>query len=180
MSLKWTRIVGRARDISPKAQAVLRYMGDMSDPKGRLFPTHAAIAAALGLCRRTVIRAVAELKAAGWLTSERRWREDGSQTSDLYQLVDLYGVIAARAESRKLPLFSLLEPVGKPVHNPVHKSVENTGLRARQGDRESLYRVTESHSTIIAEPTTKNEPTTKRAREAVDAVAILRKQARGG
>ena len=45
------------------------------------------IAAELGLSRSTVKRALEDLYRAGLVTSEPRWRENGSLSSNLYRLV---------------------------------------------------------------------------------------------
>ena len=49
--------------------------------------SHRARSVYMGLSRSTVKRALDDLYGAGLLTSEPRWRENGSLSSNLYRLV---------------------------------------------------------------------------------------------
>ncbi len=184
MSLKWTRIVDKATGLSRRAQAVLRMLADMADQKGRCFPKQENLGERLGMSRSTAWRAVQELKAEGWLTSERRYRQDGTQTSDLYQVVDKLGDEARRAASRRLPLLAVLEPVNTGDKAPP--------LRARQSVKLNVYqsvKLTQQEPTTskAIEPTTYTRPDGKRSLRDPSAqslpggsVSILKRQARNG
>ena len=74
-------------DLSHRAKAVYMYLKDRADGQGRCWPAIGTIAAELGLSRSTVKRALADLHRAGLLTKERRWRENGSYTSNLYRIL---------------------------------------------------------------------------------------------
>ena len=71
----------------PQARAVYMYLKDHADSEGRCWPGIRTIAAELGLSRSTVKRALEDLYRAGLVTSEPRWRENGSLSSNLYRLV---------------------------------------------------------------------------------------------
>ena len=73
--------------LSHRARAVYMYLKDHVDSEGRCRSGIRTIAAELGLSRSTVKRALEDLYRAGLVTSEPRWRENGSLSSNLYRLV---------------------------------------------------------------------------------------------
>lgn len=73
-------------DLSHRARSVYMYLKDRSDSEGRCWPAIKTIALELGLSRSTVKRALDDLQKAGLLQKDPRWRENGSLTSNLYQL----------------------------------------------------------------------------------------------
>lgn len=74
-------------DLSHRAKAVLFYLKDHVDSEGKCWPGIRTIAGELGLSRSTVKRALGELVEVGVVEKERRWRENGSFTSNLYRIV---------------------------------------------------------------------------------------------
>ena len=62
------------------------YLKDRADSEGRCWPAIKTIALELGLSRSTVKRALDDLVRAGLLRKDPRWRENGSYTSNLYQI----------------------------------------------------------------------------------------------
>lgn len=74
-------------DLSYRARAVYMYLKDRADSKGQCWPGIGIISKELGLSRSTVKRALAELCRVGLISKKSRWREDGSLTSNLYQLL---------------------------------------------------------------------------------------------
>ena len=74
-------------DLSHRARAVYMYLKDRADSEGRCWPAIKTIAVELGLSRSTVKRALDDLCHAGLLTKDPRWRENGSYTSNLYQIL---------------------------------------------------------------------------------------------
>ena len=74
-------------DLNHRARTVYMYLKDRADAKGCCWPAIKTIAADLGLSRSTVKRALRDLCRAGLLEKERRWRENGSYTSNFYRLL---------------------------------------------------------------------------------------------
>lgn len=75
-----------AADLSHRAKSVYMYLKDRADSEGRCWPAIKTIALELGLSRSTVKRALDDLVRAGLLRKDPRWRENGSYTSNLYQI----------------------------------------------------------------------------------------------
>lgn len=75
-----------ASDLSHRAKSVYMYLKDRADSEGRCWPAIKTIALKLGLSRSTVKRALDDLVRAGLLRKDPRWRENGSYTSNLYQI----------------------------------------------------------------------------------------------
>jgi len=66
---------------------VLLKLADQSNDDGICWPSHATIAKAVECSKPTVIRHLNELVKAGYLSIEKRKRENGSQTSNVYKLL---------------------------------------------------------------------------------------------
>lgn len=75
-----------ASDLSHRAKSVYMYLKDRADSEGRCWQAIKTIALELGLSRSTVKRALDDLVRAGLLRKDPRWRENGSYTSNLYQI----------------------------------------------------------------------------------------------
>ena len=75
-----------ASDLSHRAKSVYMYLKDRADSEGRCWPAIKTIALELGLSRSTVKRALDDLVRTGLLRKDPRWRENGSYTSNLYQI----------------------------------------------------------------------------------------------
>lgn len=67
-----------------RAKAVYMYLQDRMDSQRQCWPRIARIAGDLRLSRSTVKRALKELERSGYLLRERRNRENGGDTSNLY------------------------------------------------------------------------------------------------
>mgnify|MGYP001032962707 CR=1 FL=1 len=74
------------QELSHRAKTVYMYLKDRADSEGRCWPAIKTIALELGLSRSTVKRALDDLVRAGLLRKDPRWRENGSYTSNLYQI----------------------------------------------------------------------------------------------
>lgn len=74
-------------ELSHRARAVYMYLKDRADAGGQCWPGINTIAAELNLSRSTVKRALDDLCRAGLITKERRWRENGSYSSNLYRIL---------------------------------------------------------------------------------------------
>ena len=70
-----------------RARTVYMYLKDRANKDGACWPSIRTIAGELRLSRATVYRALDDLCKAGLLTRERRWRENGGKTSNLYKLL---------------------------------------------------------------------------------------------
>ena len=67
-----------------RAKAVYMYLRDRMNGQRQCWPGIARIAGDLRLSRSTVKRALKELERSGYLLRERRNRENGGNTSNLY------------------------------------------------------------------------------------------------
>jgi Helix-turn-helix domain len=92
--------IARDPNLTPQAKALYMVLATYADVTTReMFPSRKTLAVDLGLDRgevsdsadggrRSITRWTAELRTAGVLRIERRTRGDGSQTSNLYVLLD--------------------------------------------------------------------------------------------
>lgn len=71
-------------ELPSRARAVYMYLRDRSDAAGKCWPGIKTIAADMHLSRSTVKRALADLEKAGYVQRQPRYRENGSNTSNLY------------------------------------------------------------------------------------------------
>lgn len=76
-----------ALDLNHRAKIVFLYLKDHADAEGLCWPGINTIAAALEISRSTVKRALDDLCREGLITKERRWRENGSYSSNLYRIL---------------------------------------------------------------------------------------------
>ena len=75
-----------AAGLPHRAVTVYMYLKDRSDGQGKCWPGIKTIASDLELSRSTVKRALNELVASGYLIKEKRYRSNGSSTSNLYTI----------------------------------------------------------------------------------------------
>ena len=73
-------------ELSHRAKLVYIFLKDHADKDGTCWPGINTIAAGVSLSRSTVKRALDDLVRAGLVRKERRWRGNGSLTSNLYQI----------------------------------------------------------------------------------------------
>lgn len=69
-----------------RARVVYMYLHNRANSKGECWPGIKTIAADLKLSRSTVKRALADLERSGYLKKSPRYRENRSNTSNLYFL----------------------------------------------------------------------------------------------
>lgn len=69
-----------------RAVAVYMYLRDRADKDNRCWPAIRTIGRELRLSRSTVKRALRDLEDAGFLTRAARYRENGSNTSNMFFL----------------------------------------------------------------------------------------------
>lgn len=74
-------------ELNHRAKVVYMYLKDRSNAEGHCWPAIKTIAADLHMSRSTVKRALSDLCHAGLLVKSRRWRENGSYSSNLYTLL---------------------------------------------------------------------------------------------
>lgn len=73
-------------ELPHRAVTVYMYLRDRCDKDGKCFPAIGTIAKELKLSRSTVKRAIADLEQSGHLRKERRWRENGGKSSNMYYI----------------------------------------------------------------------------------------------
>ena len=73
-------------DIPSRACSVYLYLYQKCYNKDSCFPAIKTICSDMKLSRSTVKRAIADLEKAGFVTKERRYRENGGNSSNLYCL----------------------------------------------------------------------------------------------
>lgn len=73
-------------ELSPRAKVVLIYLKDHANKEGTCWPGINTIAAGVSLSRSTVKRALNDLVNAGLVEKSKRWRENGSLSSNLYRM----------------------------------------------------------------------------------------------
>lgn len=73
-------------ELSGKAKLVLLYLHDRANQKGESWYAINTIAQNLSLSRSTVKRAIAELVCRGLLRIQPRFRMNGGQSSNCYQI----------------------------------------------------------------------------------------------
>lgn len=73
-------------DLPPRACSVYYYLYHKCYNKDSCFPAISTICRETKLSRSTVKRAIGDLEKAGFIDKERRYRQDGSNSSNLYIL----------------------------------------------------------------------------------------------
>mgnify|MGYP000645230865 CR=1 FL=1 len=84
--MSWFDTIYADTDMPPRAITVYMYLKDRARRAGRCWPGIKKIAKDLNLSRSTVKRALADLERRGYLTKLPRYRDNGSNTSNLYTL----------------------------------------------------------------------------------------------
>ena len=74
------------REISHRAVVVYLYLADRANKQGECWPSMPTIAEDLKISESTVRRAVKELKKAGLLKTEQRFRQNGGKSSLCYKI----------------------------------------------------------------------------------------------
>lgn len=87
MSFLALSAVRGVRGISPTARLVLFGLAQYAGPDGLCHPSQDTLADDLGLSRKSVMRAMTELKNGGLIATARRCRKNGSRTSDQISLL---------------------------------------------------------------------------------------------
>lgn len=73
-------------DLPERDKVVYLYLKERCGKKNECFPAMKTIAGDLGICKRTVIRAVNDLVNAGIISTEQRWRENGGKSTLIYRI----------------------------------------------------------------------------------------------
>lgn len=146
---------------------VLLEICNRSDKSGRLFPSHLKIAAATGLSRATVIRALKVLEAAGWVHKARRRRKDGTRTTDL---ITVSPPTVAAVPARLLPLMAVVSstPAHKVAPCDSDKVASCDAAPGPQGvTMQPLNPVTQDYNLGTASSTSRASPVDERERQEV-------------
>ena len=75
------------QELSHRAKTVYMYLKDRSDAEGKCWPGLKRIASDLHISRSTVLRALSELEAKGYVERCHRYRANGGSTSNLYTVI---------------------------------------------------------------------------------------------
>lgn len=73
-------------DLPHRAVAVYTYLHDRADKNGECWPSVNKIAGDIKLSPATVRRAIKDLRNAGFVTTQQRYREHGGKSSLLFML----------------------------------------------------------------------------------------------
>lgn len=73
-------------DLPHRAVSVYIYLSDRADKNGECWPAIPTIASDLKLSQSTVRRALHDLRKAGLVSTEQRYREKGGKSSLLYKI----------------------------------------------------------------------------------------------
>ena len=84
--MSWFGNIYADEELSHRARSVYMYLRDRSDAEGKCWPGVKRISEDLHLSRRTTQRALSELERAGYIRRDERFRENGSQKSNLYTI----------------------------------------------------------------------------------------------
>lgn len=83
----------RGVELPPRDRFVLYALADYADDRLRAWPSYSTLASWTGYARSTIAESLADLEAAGLITSEQRRRDNGSHTSKVYELTFVRGAI---------------------------------------------------------------------------------------
>ena len=86
--MSWNERIYADDRLTHRARAVYMYLRDRADADGKCWPGVKRIAADLKLSRSTVKRAIADLERGGYIKKAPRHRENGSNTSNLYTVIE--------------------------------------------------------------------------------------------
>lgn len=73
-------------DLPHRAVSVYIYLSDRANKNGECWPAIPTIAKELKLSQSTIRRALNDLRKAGLITTEQRYREKGGKSSLLYKM----------------------------------------------------------------------------------------------
>jgi len=73
-------------ELPHRARSVYIYLSDRANKNGECWPAIPTIASELKLSESTVRRALRDLRKAGLITSEQRYRQNGAKSSLCYRL----------------------------------------------------------------------------------------------
>ena len=73
-----------ATNLPHRAIAVYMYLRDRADKNGSCFPAISTIASDLKMSKSTVKRALSDLEKAHYIRHERRYRQSGGNSTNLY------------------------------------------------------------------------------------------------
>lgn len=73
--------------LTHRARTVYIYLHDRADKDGKCWPSLQTISKDLALSKSTVKRAIDDLRAAGYIRTEQRWRANGGRSSLMFYLL---------------------------------------------------------------------------------------------
>ncbi|MEA5012245.1 MAG: helix-turn-helix domain-containing protein [Angelakisella sp.] len=81
------RHIYEEENLSHRARSVYIYLCDRANKEQLCWPAISRIARDLHLSGSTVKRAINDLKQAGYLATQQRWRDNGGRSSLLFELL---------------------------------------------------------------------------------------------
>lgn len=101
------RAVDLTPALTPNERLLLLMLCELSDRRtSKRFARQTLMAEEVGLSRSTVIRTLARLELLGWVSREKRYRRDGTRTTDMMSVHPPKA--SPTAPDRLLPLVSLI------------------------------------------------------------------------
>lgn len=86
MSIQVLNWAWSIKGLPPAQRLMLLALADWSGDEWTCYPGHDKIAGRVEVSRRTVVRFMSDLTERGLISSERRFRKNGTRTSNLYTL----------------------------------------------------------------------------------------------
>jgi hypothetical protein len=129
----WLRAAQRRSTLTAKARAVAAVLFSRMDAHATCWPSLATIAADAGYARsHSVLPALDELEAAGWLVRERRWKANGAPATTRY-----VAVVPAEAVDPDDPVGLPVDPAAEPGASAPHSPPAPVDNRPGPVDRPS-------------------------------------------
>jgi hypothetical protein len=146
----------RGVEVPPTERFVLYAIANYADEYGKCWPGLNAIMVYTGLSRRTIIRAIADLKDRGLLSTEERTRDNGSRTSNRYMMNFMYAEWKPEVSLRHPPGANVTPPPCQDGTPPVSRwHPQNYSLEETIEETKNLQSNVDSQNANA-----KNKPTT--------------------
>ena len=143
-------------EVPPTERFVLYAIANYADEHGRCWPGLNAIMVYTGLSRRTIIRAISDLKNRGLLSTQERLRNNGSRTSNHYMMNFMNPAWKPQVSQRHPPRVTVTPPPCQVDTPPV------SGWHPQNYSLEETLEETGNFKANVnlQKPTTKTKPTT--------------------
>ena len=141
MSWAWTQAC------PPTSKTVLLALADHADDDGVCWPGRQGLAQKLRITDRNVTRHLSRLQAIGLISSEARYRPDGSRTSNVYHLLGVSNMTPPLDRHVHTPSAKTSRPLGKNVETRtvIEPSRESSNKHEEVSLPEWFHPLTELH-----------------------------------